>query len=160
VKREIPIDLLEYQRPIVKIAYELGLYWLGKRYSADPIAQAIRSFLFDPRNVHEIGTEYKIEGIIDLVPPSDGSFNFPWKDIEHIHQGMLVATVDKVVCSIKIFNVIYARIVISRQGSTEWGGAWHKLVILDSKNCSFKEYIGTEEILTAFTEAKQIWTQS
>ena len=58
---------LDYKKSILKIAYELGFYFLGDSYIDDKTGEQMRLFLND--NSIELG-KYKIYGNIDIFDPS------------------------------------------------------------------------------------------
>lgn len=151
--KKLAVDLIEYQRGLIKIAFELGLHWLGPEYREDAIAKKFHSCLFDPRSFDVVATENKLEGAIELHPPINGSWDDAWRDSPHLHLGFFHATEDGVAGTLRIFDVAYARLRISNHGLDRWGATWPKLVVLDSQTRTYEEFIGEDSVCDAVQKA-------
>ncbi len=110
---------LEYKKAIIKIAYELGFFFLGDNYIDDETGEQMRLFLND--NSIELG-KYKIYGNIDIFDPSTDEIDSCLFDFLHklrIDQYNHIAyingdqTKNKISIVIKIFDIFSASIVIS-----------------------------------------------
>jgi hypothetical protein len=62
----VSVDLNGYQRPLVKIAYELACLWLGDRYLDDPTARMFQACLLDKDPPADLGSRYPFRG---SIPP-------------------------------------------------------------------------------------------
>jgi hypothetical protein len=152
VHRKIDIDLIEYKRGVLKIAYELGLRWLGLDYRFDSTARKMRKCLFDKRTLAEIGSEYEMPGYIELGPiPSMDAWDEPWKDFAHLHLAMIFSNQEGVFCALRIFDVIYAHLRISTKPHRSV--VCPKLLILDSQQETFEEHHGSLEVERAIASA-------
>lgn len=100
------IDTKNYKKAILKIAYEMGFYWLGDEYQHDPIAEQIRTSIFGKFE------EIDIVGTAGLI--SDEScplFSAP--NFENKHIAILVSADKRLGCMIRVFDVFCAYIIIS-----------------------------------------------
>lgn len=155
----VRIDLLEYQRAILKIAFELGLLWLGPSYWRDETAQKLRSIIFDKSPLDEQLAASLLNGQIQLHPPVDDEpWDGPWKTADHLHLAMLFINESGVFCAIRVFDVVYARVIISHD-ATKWINTQSpQLLVLNTRTKKHHEYKGQEDIVTAIMEASTIQT--
>ncbi|MDP3508997.1 MAG: HNH endonuclease [Candidatus Melainabacteria bacterium] len=141
-------DAIEFHRPVVKIAFELALAWLGEAYLADDTAMRIKDFLFDKRTVAEIDAAYRIEGQITLQAPTSPGLDYCWDEVwrneEHLHIGMLHPDSTGLWAMIRIFNTVYGSVRLSPRA--EWPGVFPRLIVLDSLTRKYSEFAGQSQI--------------
>jgi|WetSurMetagenome_2_1015567.scaffolds.fasta_scaffold01024_6 hypothetical protein len=110
------IDMINYKRSILKIAYELAYYWLGPSYIDDPSAQLIRRAIIDQSDPNVWGDKYKIHGSIGLCKELN---IVPFRlHLETSHIAFLQRTKNDIVCYIRIFAVFEGVIKISESAQS------------------------------------------
>src|SRR5205823_3640681 len=95
--------LLESARPILKIAYELAICAFGEPYINDQSAGALRSAI--------LGTELNSHAEITLFPSV--SYFRQWEVPSYCHLASLATSGSVLHATIRIFNVIEARVLLS-----------------------------------------------
>lgn len=101
---------------IAKICFELGLYWLGDGYQADPGAAALRDPLLHVVATGDVRGWSDLPGIVlfpavqreTLVPELIGRNSTS-------HVARLTRVGDTLVCVIRLFNVLEAQVELTRQ---------------------------------------------
>lgn len=129
--KESSISNFLYKKGILKIAYELGCYWLGTNYMEDPTAKIIRkSFMSqnDKFNMNGIEGEVLIKGYQESI------FEEDYEDKYHI--GLIVVLDNKIYCCIRIFDIFEAKFVISSQANLY--DVPNKFVMIDSVSGELK----------------------
>lgn len=106
------IDLVDYKRGILKIAYELAYYWLGENYLNDPVGEEIRRCITDYTN-KEWFKKYKIRETINLTGKKP--MLQLWTDETSSHISFVKASDGKIVIYIRVFDVFEANIVVSEK---------------------------------------------
>lgn len=107
-------------RPLLKIAYELGVHVLGEQYLEDPRASPLRHGIVDA-----IFTG--IEGEISFFPERS-AFNAP--DLPaYCHLGAVWIAGERAWCSVRVFNVLEA-VVLLTETATSYK-ALERLIVLD-----------------------------
>lgn len=115
----LKIDQTNYKKAILKIAYELGFYFLGDKYILDSAGEQIRLFL---NNTTTNPRKYNINGHIDLFSPKIDTIDkclFDFLQKLKIDNRYHIAYIDfdnntnTISIVIKIFDVFSASIVIS-----------------------------------------------
>lgn len=109
IKYDFTINTENYKKALLKILYEMGVYWLGERYTEDPIGKEICGLLF--ASMDQLKNS-KIHGQMGLA----SEFDFPLVNVEcfeNMHIACLLPVDGKLCCVIRIFNVFYASVVIS-----------------------------------------------
>ena len=141
----IIIDLIEYQRGIIKIAYELGVYWLGIKYLNDLGAQKIRSCLLCEEVSDAISNEHwakkwPIEGTITSYDDERLPLHFlQSKSRRNTHIAYLARIENKLVCCLKIFNLFKAVLFISEEAGSYPQISYDKYLEIDISTKKFTE---------------------
>ena len=89
------MDIFHYQRAICKIAYELACIWLGDSYLDDPIAQPLREFILE-------GKDVAIPGAIQLngiTPPLN-----LWQSEPEAHIAVALHQDGNIAIGIRVFD--------------------------------------------------------
>jgi hypothetical protein len=138
---------------VIKIAYELGFYWLGGAYLEDPGAADIREWL------HAI-----VDGEIGFkTPPELKSLQLfyradPFPRIlanrpEHV-AFLDVRPGEGVFCWYRIFNVLGAKVLIARETERYVASRWKDVLVFDPIARTFRR-LERSEVLAAFDHAPQ-----
>jgi hypothetical protein len=107
-------------RPLLKIAYELGVHVLGDQYPDDPRASLLRLGIVDAAFTG-------IEGEISFFP-EPSAFNAP--DLPtYCHLGAIWIAGERAWCSVRVFNVLEA-VVLLTEAATSYK-ALERLIVLD-----------------------------
>lgn len=138
LREYLTIDLNEssisnflYKKGILKIAYELGCYWLGINYMNDPTAKIIRDSFMSQNNKFNMNG---IEGEVLIGGQQESIFKKDYEDKYHI--GLIVVLDNKIYCCIRIFDIFEAKIVISSHGNLY--NTPNKFVMIDSVSGELK----------------------
>jgi hypothetical protein len=108
------IDIKEYKRALLKIAYELSYMWLGETYLDDPVAKKIRNCIMERSPEINWETEYPLKCAIN-IGVNHPIFS-PWVNQENSHVGFIYpSNVYGLVCGIRIFDLFEAVIQISSE---------------------------------------------
>ncbi len=105
------VDIVNYQKAILKIAYELAYYWLGESYIDDPLAILIRSAILDQSDSTHWGEKYKIRGRIGLFKEDAVSTFGSYLETSHI--AFLSRSQNNLACYIRIFTVFEGIIAVT-----------------------------------------------
>jgi hypothetical protein len=108
VRHDVNVDLIDYQKAILKIAYELAWLWLGDSYLDDPIANKLRRAILKKSDEQIIGTIQ-----IGLTAP----FDTMWIDEPNAILAFGQVCRDGLAISIRIFDVLCGFVVISEEFS-------------------------------------------
>lgn len=110
------VDMLHYQRAILKIVYELAYYWLGEKYLEDETAIKLRQCILDDL-VWEKNTVEKfcIEGKI-LIDSNNALWEF-WKDDECSHLAFINVCDGVLFIGVRVFNNISGIVTISKEST-------------------------------------------
>lgn len=101
---KVPIDLVHYQRGILKIAYELAWYWLGEPYLDDPAAARMRAALLRPQPVSVNPASHGVRGTITLAVHVDP---FPlWNIRPNMHIALAMRAGNAISIGVRIFNTL------------------------------------------------------
>ncbi len=153
LKKEI--DLYAPYRTFVKIAYELGFYFLGENYLDDETGEILRRFILDPDPESELIKKYKIEGKIRFIDPND-NIEKRFKNINensNIHIFAIFRNKHIIAVYILIFSTYEGIIYLSRNPDKykefELEGY---LVFMDAKNSTYKILNAKEEDLVFILE--------
>lgn len=107
------IDIVNYQKAILKIVYELAYYWLGVSYIDDPSAQLIRNAILDQSDPATWGEKYKIRGHIGLFKESP---IIPFgSDLATSHIALLSRSSNDIACYVRIFTVFEGIIAVTEK---------------------------------------------
>jgi hypothetical protein len=109
---QIKIDLLQYQRALWKIAYEMACTWLGESYMDDEQAIIIRKAMLDESLEVDFYNKHKISGTVQFVAGSQKIFPW-WFDGSKSHLCVMKINGDAVIIYIRIFEIIECVVVVS-----------------------------------------------
>ena len=102
------IDVVEYKRAIIKIAYELAWRWLGDAYLDDPMAAQIRACLLDGEGW---SAKELVRGEIDFVGEKP-TYPF-WHDGTKSHLAFSMAVPEGIVVYVRVFELFEGKILVS-----------------------------------------------
>lgn len=109
---ELKVDIINYHRSMIKIAYELAYHWLGDTYLDDPTAKLLRLLIRDDREWEsEIESPKLLRAKIDLVDPNGLTKLYGIEPPDHI--GVMFGIDNTLVVYIRIFNMFEATILVS-----------------------------------------------
>lgn len=111
IKMSFTMDIVEYKRAILKIAYELAHYWLGDKYFDDTNGEIIRQCILDNNLSEDFSSQYPIKGSIDLIGEKS-RFNF-WDNEPKNHIAFMNVDGNQIYCYVRIFSVFEGIIQIS-----------------------------------------------
>ena len=118
VHMQVGIDITEYKRAIIKIAYELACRWLGEAYLDDPMAAVIRECLLDGEGW---SAKERVRGEVGLVGEKP-VYPF-WHDGTKSHIAFSMAVPEGIVVYVRVFELFEGKILVSelpaRYGSFE-----------------------------------------
>jgi hypothetical protein len=112
---EVEIDIKEYQRAILKIAYELACHWLGPTYLSDPSAGLLRDCIMDKAKGVDWATKYPIRSSVDITGEQP-IFPF-WQREAHSHIGFIAPGAEDLTCYVRIFQVFEGLVCVSTEGA-------------------------------------------
>lgn len=123
-------DLYDWQRGIIKIAFELTYRKYGIDYLSEPIAQRIIELLRKKDITKDDLQNSMLRGKIGFAADT---FAPPFLDDSNSLYGMLVVIDNKLICTVRIFNTLQGNIVMSenRSGSFPLDGDF---IQIDVKN--------------------------
>ena len=104
VRHDLKVDLVEYHKAILKIAYEFAWLWLGDTYLDDPVAVKLR------RKILENADE-QIRGVIQIG--TTAPFNKMWTDEPNALLALGQVSEVGVAVSVRIFDVLCGLVVVS-----------------------------------------------
>jgi hypothetical protein len=98
------IDLLNFKRAFLKMAYELAWLWLGPAYLEDPVGSVIRGCIMDKSRNGEWEDKYEINGSVNIT---DHMLNLPmWKSETNSHIAFMSRDGNCISCYIRVFQVM------------------------------------------------------
>lgn len=107
MEMRVAIDVVEYKRAIVKIAYELACMWLGDAYLDDPTAAQLRGCLLDD----DWSSKQRVRGVIDLIGEKP---EYPfWHDGTRSHLAFAMPTEDGICIYVRVFELFEGRLLVS-----------------------------------------------
>ena len=141
----------------VKIAYELGFYFLGEDYLNDATGKTLLKFILDTDPIEElIPKKYKIEGEVLLIDhSSDIKKRFKLlNNNTNIHILAIFKTKHIIAVYIRLFSTYEGIIFISRTPDQYDDFEYNKgkLIMMDAKNSSCKITNAEEDNLTFILE--------
>ena len=105
-------DVVKYKKGILKIAYELACYWLGKQYLNDPMSKKIRQVLKDQRDMSQWEGVDDLKWKIDLIATAS---TIPyWDDKPASHVAFLIQSHDGLTVYVRIFKAFEGILEISQ----------------------------------------------
>lgn len=137
-------------RPLLKIAYELGVLWLGAEYASHvcglPLARAVVT-----------GVVADVEAQLGYFPPRS-SFG-DWAIPSWYHAGALQVVDGRVWTAVRVFNVIEARVLLA-DAQDDFPGVESRWVVLDPIAASDTQGIGNRPPpITAGDDTSIAWDQ-
>lgn len=137
------IDILQYKRAILKIAYELAWYWLGQAYLDDEVGEMIRKCMLDNDLEGEWHLKYPIKGRIEIVGERT---MFPmWDNEPNSHIAFLMESDGKISCYIRIFRIFEGMIEVSNDAS-KYPNCCNRFIAIDPLTRIKRESGFVEEI--------------
>ncbi|MBW4449716.1 MAG: HNH endonuclease [Spirirestis rafaelensis WJT71-NPBG6] len=111
----LKVDLINYQRAILKIAYELAYYWLGDAYLNDKVGEVLRCCIKDECLKEDWYQKYPtIKANIGFFGDNSSSFlENIWGNELNSHIALLIPNQQETLCYVKIFNTFQGVIVVS-----------------------------------------------
>ncbi|MFL0194177.1 HNH endonuclease [Clostridium sp. WILCCON 0269] len=109
------IDIIQFRRAILKIAYELAYYWLGQGYLEDKDGEMIRKCMLDNNLQDEFYLQYPIKGSIDVIGKRS---RYPmWDNEPYCHIAFLMKVDEKIWCYVRVFHTFEGLIEVSNNAS-------------------------------------------
>jgi hypothetical protein len=128
IQVKIPVDLIQYKRAIMKIAYEMACTWLGDQYTSDALASTLRECIFDTRLSGDWSEKYPIHGQIIFRDQQHSLVPFI-NDRPYQHIVFLTRVQEKIAVYVRIFEIFDALIEVSQQADRYVRGGSHFLAI-------------------------------
>ncbi|MFS0655469.1 hypothetical protein [Bacillus sp. 179-C3.3 HS] len=118
LKQEIDVSLvekyeIEMKKAFIKIAFELGYYWIGKDYLKDPIAKLISGILENPIKANN---EEQVSCQINNLYQKESYFEDTYENYYHLG-ALFKDDYNNIRCIIRIFDLFDANIVICKQAT-------------------------------------------
>jgi hypothetical protein len=109
---QIAIDVVEYKRAIVKIAYELACKWLGDAFVDDPMAAQFRACLLDDDD--DWASKERVRNAINLI---DDKPEYPfWHDGTKSHLAFIMAVKHEIYVYVRIFELFEGKLLVTNCG--------------------------------------------
>lgn len=105
VKHSLKIDVMDYKRAILKIAYELAWLWLGDKYLNDPVAEKLRNSILKDEEMDGIKGRIELDG--NMAPLSI------WSEEPSAHIALCSRVGNSLAISIRIFTSICSIVHVS-----------------------------------------------
>lgn len=105
VKHSLKIDIMDYKRAILKIAYELAWLWLGDKYLNDPVAEQLRNSILKDEDMDGIKGRIELGG--NMAPLSI------WCGEPNAHIGLCSRVGNNIAISVRIFTSICSIVHVS-----------------------------------------------
>lgn len=129
------IDIHDYRRAVVKIAYELSHRWLGDRYLEDATAKLMRDIIFDSLFSPEDFDRSELRGQIllggDLLPKLPMDFSAR-------HLAYMTCKQGQVAICIQIFDIFQALLLVSHNAQ-DYTTTAEPALLLNARDRTFKE---------------------
>ncbi|WP_175073860.1 HNH endonuclease [Terribacillus sp. AE2B 122] len=103
---EMTFDMNSYKKAIIKIIYEMTIYWLGEKFLDDPMGLRIRNYI--------LSNDSEVEGLIGkvgMVKSKDTGFAFLANSDSHT--AILKKDGNKVLCYVNIFNIFWGGLAVT-----------------------------------------------
>lgn len=144
IQVKIPVDLIQYKRAIIKIAYEMACTWLGDHYTIDATASTLRECIFDTCLSGDWSEKYPIRGQIIFRDPQHPLLPFTdSRPGQHI--AFLTCVQEKIAVYVRIFEVFEASIEVSQQAD-RYVGCTSRFLAIDPVTGKQQESTLDEEI--------------
>lgn len=149
MRQTITIDMVQSQRSILKIAYELAHYWLGEDYFDDPIAVYLINCVRDNNLPVNLTEKYPIKANIGLVGKDES--NLFQKISPNHHVAIMLKDKNVINCYIKIFNVYEGRVQVSIDAE-RYSDFVNRFISIDPVTGSLEETNFVDKILNIVRE--------
>ncbi|MGR6342355.1 HNH endonuclease [Priestia megaterium] len=113
IEMQLTMDIVQYKRAILKIAYELAYYWLGDEYFNDSIGERIRKCILDDNFSEDFSSSYSIKSSIDLIG-EQSIFNFRDEEPKN-HIAFMIVDGHQINCYVRIFSIFEGLIQVSEE---------------------------------------------
>ncbi|MCK4357528.1 MAG: HNH endonuclease [Candidatus Cloacimonetes bacterium] len=141
----LTIDNKQYKKAIIKIAYELGFYFLGEKYLKDRVGEFLRLFLMDDLNEWSNCDL----GHIDFIDKEDNRLYITLVNLLKIkkyeHLAFIFIVDQKIHIIIRIFDLIDALIIISKEPDL-YRIPEKDLIIIDSRSGEVEKYKFSQKV--------------
>jgi hypothetical protein len=107
VRKSWTRDASHLLRPMLKIAYEMTVGWLGPAYLSDPQAASIRSCIV-------LGSINDIDAEVGYFPPRSAFLGVGLPATDHA-AALHLAENDRAYCAVRIFNVIEGVVLVTER---------------------------------------------
>ena len=105
VKHSLKIDIMDYKRAILKIAYELAWLWLGDKYLNDPVAEQLRNSILKDEDMDGIKGRIELGG--NMAPLSI------WSGEPNAHIGLCRREGNNIAICVRVFSSICGIVYVS-----------------------------------------------
>jgi len=106
------LDFEKYRKAILKIAYELGCYWLGDAYYKDPVAACLREAIFSDSPLYQDAQRLGLSGMINFIE-GEPQFEF-LSDSKACHIAFSMSQPDLITCYVRVFKLFEGHVLLSR----------------------------------------------
>jgi hypothetical protein len=140
---DLAIDLKEYQRAILKIAYELACTWLGPAYLNDPAGEALRNCIRHAAPDSDWAVAHPIRGRVEMT---GGKLTFPfWTSEQFSHIAFIAPGIGELTCYVRIFQTFEGLVQVSGSG-TQYSGFLGRFISVDPRTGVRRESSFSEEL--------------
>jgi hypothetical protein len=124
------VDIHDYRRALVKIAYELSHHWLGDSYLQDAVSTILREIIIDSSFSPDDFQRSKLKGQILL-----GGDRLPNVPVESAacHLAYFTRSSNQVVMCIQIFDIFQACLIVS-EDAPRYASVGDMTVLLNAWN--------------------------
>lgn len=143
---KLDLDIHDYRRGIIKIAYELACMWLGDGYLDDPTATVLRDCMRDKGMPSDISSKYPIRG--DIRFACGEPLILFWKEEKNSLIGVCLHQADFIGVYVRIFGVFDGLICVTEQPEL-YPDFKNRFVLIDAPS-------GQRRISTFEVEVKRI----
>ncbi len=147
VKTRVQVDIADYKRGLLKIAYELACTWLGDDYLNDPLAAAIRDVVLG----HVSHEEAKVRGKADMVRPDALRF---WPADQNTHIAFAMVSSGSITITLKIFETFFMVVQVTERaelyGVHDAGASALQFVEIAVPSGTYRQSSFIEEITRLF----------
>jgi hypothetical protein len=145
----IKLDFDKYRKAIIKIAYELGCYWLGNKYYDDPVAAALRETIFSGTPLNEDARKHGLTGGINFI---SGESEFPFlSNNRACHIAFSHVQTDLISCYVRVFKLFEGHVLLSRDPA-RYPTLEATFIEIDVEKKSFRELPFLQEVYRSTME--------
>lgn len=137
IKFQLAVDIIKYQKSILKIAYQLAWHWLGEAYLEDKTGSVLREcFLDEDCPLSQLKDKYKVKGDIGMGMQSQVSQVFTYDQSHHL--AIMMPSDKGVSLYIRIFDIFEGTIVVS-EDSYDLQEQDSKILVINSVSKEHRE---------------------